>query len=100
MTISRTFLGMMKITPRFVGTNDERRANVESHNWKRVDLAERYGYEGAKVVVMCQDCNVLASGTAAEYSCETNLRKELPEAIRFDEYMDGCLRDSRSIKKP
>jgi hypothetical protein len=94
--MSRSWEKFIKVTPRFIGTDEERKTNVESHDWKRVDLAIRYGIDELGVVVECADCGILASGTESEYPCGSNVRGELPPRISFDTYMNQ-VRDQRSI---
>jgi len=92
----RSWERFVKVTPRFNGTDEQRKNNVESHDWRRVDLAERYGIDELGIVVECFNCGILASGSEAEYSCGANQRRELPAQISFAEYMD-TQRDKRPI---
>lgn len=84
--MSRTWERYIKIIPAFEGTEEQKKQNVESHAWARVDLAKKYGQRGMQTVVQCLDCEVLASGNAAEYPCIDVQNGKLPKPVPFDVY--------------
>lgn len=92
----RSWERFIKVTPKFQGTDAQRKENVESHSWQRVDLSQRYGIDEMGVVVECSQCGILASGSESEYPCGSNQRGELPPQISFAEYMD-TQRNQRSL---
>lgn len=85
--MSRAWERYITIIPAFEGTAEQKKQNVESHVWARVDLAKKYGQSGMQTVVQCLDCEVLASGNAAEYPCADVQNGKLPKPVPFSEYV-------------
>jgi hypothetical protein len=62
---------LIRVTPKFMGTPEERKANEQSHNWREVHLIDRFREvsDPTLKVVECSQCGILASHGAASYEC-------------------------------
>lgn len=71
--MSRFWEQIIRIQPKFRGTDAEERENVESHDWARWNLAEEYPElshrDDLPEMVRCQICGVLADSNAATWPC-------------------------------
>jgi hypothetical protein len=76
---------LIRVTPRFTGTPEQRKANELSHSWNEVHLVDRFREvaDPTLKVIECSDCGILASHGAASFECGT-----APSEIPLDEWIE------------
>ena len=84
--MSRFWERIVQVTPPFKGTPEQLRENVESHSWRNVDLAQRFGVKTMGEVVECAQCRVLASSNVAYYHCDDVKMGRIPKQVSWDDY--------------
>lgn len=69
--MSRFWTRLLRVVPRFDGTDEEAIANVDSHHWTRLDLSKFSELSGKTFppLIVCKTCEVLADSNAAEWPC-------------------------------
>mgnify|MGYP000061157537 FL=1 len=62
---------LIRVTPKFSGTPEQRKANELSHRWHTVHLIDRFREvtDPELKVTECSRCGVLANHGAASYEC-------------------------------
>jgi len=79
--MSRFWQKFIYFCPPFNGTAEQMHENFDSHIWRVVDLAERFGYKGLGKVSECRVCQIIASSEQAKYECG-----KAPEEVTLDEW--------------
>jgi len=76
---------LIRVTPRFEGTPEERKANELSHSWNTVHLIDRFREvsDPTLKVTECSRCGVLADHGAASYQCGA-----APEELPLNEWIE------------
>ena len=75
---------LIRVSPRFPGTPEQRKANELSHSWQTVHLIDRFREvtDPELKVTECSRCGVLANHGAAEWECGA-----APEEVPLSEWI-------------
>lgn len=75
---------LMRVTPQFRGTPEERKTNELSHSWHTVHLVDRFREVSDPTlrVTECSRCGILANHGAASYACGA-----APDEIPLEQWM-------------
>ena len=76
---------LIRVTPRFEGTDEQRKTNELSHSWHEVHLIDRFREvtDPRLKVIECRTCGVLATHGAASYQCGA-----APEEMPLNEWIE------------
>jgi hypothetical protein len=80
--MSRFWSHLIKIQPRFDGTDEEAMINVDSHHWTRLEFDQLPEIPSKKYpsMIVCKTCDALADSNAAEWPCG-----EAPPPVTLEE---------------
>lgn len=68
--MSRFWARIIKIQPKFEGSEEEAEANVDSHSWQVVDLGMSHPeVREFPPIVQCSVCNALADTEKSRWPC-------------------------------
>ena len=64
---------LIRLAPKFAGTDLEKKQNLASHNWRVVHLIDRFHeVKDPRIkVTECSTCRILSDSELASYSCGT-----------------------------
>ena len=76
---------LIRLAPRFAGTDSQKQENIASHNWRVVHLIDRFHEvnDARLKVTECSVCGVLADHGAASYQCGA-----APEELPLNEWIE------------
>jgi len=80
--MSRFWARILCFQPRFEGSADQRRKNLESHSWHNFRYEDVYSEaaEALPPLITCRYCNAFAESNAATWFCG-----EAPAAIPYSD---------------